>query len=62
MSVNICTSGYQYDFWQGKFYPKELPKNKYLDYYSKYFSCVEINNTFYKFPTIETIKKWFAGD
>jgi uncharacterized protein YecE (DUF72 family) len=55
----IGTSGWMYDHWgDGVFYPADLPKSKWLDYYQKYFDTVEINNTFYHLPKEETFKKW----
>lgn len=43
--IYIGTSGWMYDHWVEVFYPKDLPKNRWLDYYTKYFDTVEINNT-----------------
>lgn len=55
----IGTSGWMYDHWgDGVFYPKDLPKSKWLDHYQKYFDTVEINNTFYHLPKEETFKNW----
>lgn len=56
--INIGTSGWMYDHWQEVFYPKNLPKTEWLEYYQKYFSTVEINNTFYHLPKEETFKRW----
>ena len=54
---NIGTSGYQYDSWHDGFYPKGVDE---FEYYSKRFKSVEINYTFYKIPSIETWKRWYA--
>lgn len=54
----IGTSGYQYDHWRGKFYPKDLPKSAWFKYYADRFDTVEINNTFYNLPEEATFKKW----
>lgn len=59
MPYYVGTSGYQYDFWKGSFYPKDLPKKDYLKYYATKFDVVEINNTYYKFPTKSVVKQWF---
>ncbi|KPJ64980.1 hypothetical protein AMJ44_11595 [candidate division WOR-1 bacterium DG_54_3] len=57
--VYIGTSGWMYDHWgEGVFYPGDLPKSKWLDYYQKYFDTVEINNTFYHLPKEQTFKNW----
>lgn len=50
MELRIGTSGYSYDDWKGVFYPIRLPKGKMLDYYSRFFNCVEINSTYYNIP------------
>lgn len=48
-----------YDHWgEGVFYPAGLSKNKWLEYYQKYFNTVEINNTFYHLPKAQTFKHW----
>ena len=46
--VHIGTSGYIFADWRGEFYPEKLPQNKWLEYYSNFFSAVEINATYYK--------------
>jgi uncharacterized protein YecE (DUF72 family) len=51
----IGTSGYSYEDWLGEFYPKDLPKNEMLSYYSQYFNSVEINFTYYKIPNRFTL-------
>ena len=52
-------SGWYYNDWAGKFYPEKLNKSKWLEYYSKHFNTVEINNTFYRFPNEKTVKGWY---
>ncbi len=57
-AINIGTSGFHYDHWQGVFYPDGLPKTEWLDFYSKFFPIVEINSTFYSLPSADTINTW----
>ena len=52
-------SGWYYDDWKERFYPQKLPKSKWLEYYSKKFNTVEVNNTFYRFPNEKTFKGWY---
>ena len=52
------TSGYAYYHWVGKFYPQDLPREKWLEYYAQYFNTVEINYTFYHMPRESTVEKW----
>lgn len=54
-------SGWQYPEWKGQFYPADLPKEKWLSYYIEKFNTVEINNTFYQFPTEKSLQRWRAA-
>ncbi len=54
----IGTSGFIYKEWAGRFYPRELPKSKWFDYYAKQFNSLELNSTFYRIPQPSTIKSW----
>lgn len=58
MKTYIGCSGYHYDDWNKKFYPEDIPKDQWLEYYAKHFNTVEINNTFYKMPTEKVLKEW----
>lgn len=54
----IGTSGWHYDSWIENFYPKNLTKDKWLEYYSKYFNTVEINSSFYHLMKKEIFNNW----
>lgn len=56
--IRIGTSGWHYNDWPGLFYPADLPKRKWLQYYAEHFDTVEINNTFYRQPKPETFTNW----
>lgn len=56
-NVFIGTSGYSYEDWRQVFYPQELPANKMLDFYTQYFSAVEINATYYTIPKPASFKR-----
>jgi uncharacterized protein YecE (DUF72 family) len=58
VAVFVGTSGWQYDDWRGRFYPKDLPKTRWLEYFSRAFPTVEVNNTFYQLPKEETFIAW----
>ena len=51
-------SGFYYKHWIGKFYPEELSKKDWLNYYTQQFRTVEINNTFYRYPTKKLLNNW----
>ena len=55
---HIGTSGYYYKNWVGDFYPTDIPKYRYFEYYIKFFNSLELNSTFYRFLKISTIKNW----
>jgi len=48
--MRIGTSGYSFADWQGPFYPAGLEKSQWLEYYSRFFNCVEVNSTYYRIP------------
>ncbi len=56
--IRIGTSGFYYDHWKGCFYPKELSRTHYFDYFVERFPTVEINATFYHLPHSKTVKQW----
>lgn len=58
--IHIGTSGWSYKNWKGLFYPQDLPSTRWLDYYTRFFSTTEINGSFYRLPSVETVKKWTA--
>ena len=57
MSLFLGTSGYSFDHWKDKFYKTKNSKN-FLSEYSQHFKSVEVNNTFYKTPTENSIENW----
>ncbi len=54
----IGTSGWHYGHWEGRYYPADLPKSKWFEYYARDFDTVEINNTFYQLPKPQTFELW----
>ncbi|MCZ7394374.1 MAG: DUF72 domain-containing protein [Candidatus Methanoperedens sp.] len=54
--MHIGTMGWSYDFWIGNFYPEG--SENLLTEYAKNFSTVEINNTFYRIPSRDTVRNW----
>jgi uncharacterized protein YecE (DUF72 family) len=59
--IHIGTSGWSYKHWRGLFYPDKLAASKWLNYYRGLFSTTEINGSFYRLPTEETVIKWTDG-
>ncbi len=57
--VWIGTSGYVYKHWRGGvFYPKGLPQDEELEFYSRQFRTVELNNPFYRLPKRQAFVHW----
>jgi uncharacterized protein YecE (DUF72 family) len=57
----IGTSGFDYREWKPTFYPADLPRKHFLQYYATHFRSVELNNTFYRIPNAERIASWSAA-
>lgn len=56
----VGTSGYNYKHWSGGvFYPPGLSQNKWLEYYTRFFSTVELNVTFYRLPQDKAFNGWY---
>lgn len=58
MRAHIGTSGWDYRHWKGVFYPRDCPRTRWLDHYSRFFSTVEVNATFYHRIRESTYRKW----
>ena len=56
--VWIGTSGWTYDGWRGLFYPTDLPKKAWLDWYALQFPSTEVNFSFYRTPSLEAVTAW----
>ena len=56
--VRVGTSGYSYPDWKGLFYPEDAKTKDLLEHYATTFNTVEINNTFYRFPTDKVVQQW----
>lgn len=56
--IHIGTSGWSYKHWQDVFYPADINTTMYLEYYTKFFRCVELNSSFYNLPRKTTVTGW----
>ena len=56
--IRIGTSGYHYRHWLGNFYPEDLSTAAMLRFYLNYFDTLELNNTFYRLPTVSAVEGW----
>ncbi len=55
----IGTSGWVYPHWREVFYPQKLAQPKWLEFYTRHFSTVELNNSFYHLPTEKAFSNWY---
>jgi uncharacterized protein YecE (DUF72 family) len=56
--IRVGTSGWEYDGWRGDFYPADLPKDRWLEFYTRRFDTVELNASFYRLPLAATFRRW----
>lgn len=57
--ILIGCSSYNTAEWKGIFYPENLPKSKWFEFYCQHFSTYELNATFYRFPTVKSLQSWY---
>jgi uncharacterized protein YecE (DUF72 family) len=55
----IGCSSYNTASWKGIFYPEDIPKSRWFQYYCGHFNTYELNSTFYKFPTVRILQNWY---
>ena len=56
--IRLGCSGWSYHHWRGLFY-EDIDPRHYLEQYAKVFDCVEVNMTFYRFPTVKVLSSWY---
>jgi uncharacterized protein YecE (DUF72 family) len=56
--VRIGCSGWEYRHWRGRFYPREISHDRWLEFYAERFDTVELNGTFYRLPEAATFDAW----
>jgi uncharacterized protein YecE (DUF72 family) len=54
----LGTIGFSYSFWKSKFYPSKITSKDFLVYYATQFNTVEVDSTFYRIPTEQTVLNW----
>lgn len=56
--ARVGCSGWEYKHWAGDFYPPDVPRTRWFEYYAQRFDTVEINNSFYRLPESSTFARW----
>lgn len=59
--IRVGIGGWSYEPWRETFYPKELAKDKELEYAAQHVTAIEINATFYRTQSAASFKKWAAA-
>lgn len=55
----IGTAGWSYKDWVPSFYPKNQSAGfDWLQFYSHYFNCVEVNSTYYAYISPKVVEGW----
>jgi uncharacterized protein YecE (DUF72 family) len=56
--LRVGISGWRYAGWRGKFYPKDLPQHRELEFAAATFNSVEINGSFYSLQLPSSYQRW----
>jgi uncharacterized protein YecE (DUF72 family) len=58
--LRIGTSAFTAAGWEESFYPEGMKPADYLTFYATKFDTVELDNTFYRTPSLAVVKGWNA--
>jgi uncharacterized protein YecE (DUF72 family) len=56
--VRIGTCAWSFEDWRGVFFPEHLAASHRLEFYARYFGCVEVDSTFYGALSARTAQHW----
>lgn len=54
----LGTCAWSFDDWRNVFYPHDLPRNRWLEFYSGHFRAVEMDSSFHHVPSARTVNHW----
>jgi uncharacterized protein YecE (DUF72 family) len=57
-AIRIGIGGWTYAPWRSTFYPRQLARDRELDYASRQLGSIEINGTYYRLQKPESFAKW----
>ncbi len=57
-TIRVGVSGWDYDDWQGRFYPATQPRAQRLAFVASRLDTVECNATFYSLTTPAAVRRW----
>jgi uncharacterized protein YecE (DUF72 family) len=58
--IHLGTSAFTAAGWEGSFYPAGMKPAEYLSHYARHFHTVEVDSTFYRIPSLSTVRGWYA--
>ncbi len=56
--IRVGPAGWSYEDWEGIAYPRDVLRFDPLAYLAGYFDTIEINNTFYRPPSLKMATSW----
>lgn len=56
--IRLGACAWSFEEWRGAFYPHDLPNERWIEFYSRYFQAVEVDSTFYQTPSEATVARW----
>jgi uncharacterized protein YecE (DUF72 family) len=56
--IHIGTSGWSYKHWKNIYYPANIPAVKWLEFYTQTYKTTELNASFYRLPSKQTVVNW----
>jgi uncharacterized protein YecE (DUF72 family) len=59
--IHIGLSGWSYRDWVGRFYPEDLPSERWLSFVAERFDTVEVNRSFYSLLEPSTYRSWYEN-
>jgi uncharacterized protein YecE (DUF72 family) len=57
--VKVGCSGFFYDHCKDEFYPPDISRRMWFNFYSSSFDSLALNVTFYRLPGSSTFRKWY---
>lgn len=58
--IFIGISGWRYPGWRAVFYPERLPQRHELEFASRKFNSIELNESFYSLQRPQSFTQWSA--
>ena len=59
-TIRTGIGGWNFDAWEGTFYPEKLAKKRQLEFASRELTAIEVNGTYYSSQKPATFAKWAA--